>query len=178
MALDLLEGIQSRQPVVHTMEHDLESFVWVMAYAVLRKLVDTASAIGALAESRVLYQSFQDGFGELRLESLIQARELALPFRFRRKISVQPKLIPFRDRWLSRPLQAWLYETLRFMVSRGTSDAQSIAGDVESLQTQVGDYRLTYDLLIASFQNVIAMLEADPTLDVAAHESTLCAHVN
>lgn len=81
MAMHLLNCLKRKQKdAVHTVEHDLESFIWSMVYAILRKLLTVQDAPSH--EKTLLTTMFQDSFGRLTIDRILKSRRDLTPFDF------------------------------------------------------------------------------------------------
>lgn len=73
MAVEILEG-SAEGSVIHASHHDLESFVWVLGYCVLRKmnrLAATADSKSIAATARTLLERL---FGQLNVDEILVQR--------------------------------------------------------------------------------------------------------
>ncbi|KAF4572390.1 hypothetical protein EYR36_006891 [Pleurotus pulmonarius] len=78
MAREILNSIVKNKPVEHTVSHDLESFAWVFAYVVLRRLLrdsgdETKSTVPKDARLAVK-AAYNQSFGALDLETVLTQR--------------------------------------------------------------------------------------------------------
>lgn len=70
MAVDLLRGIDKGSQIFQTEDHDIESFIVVIAYVVLRHLVLTSDK----TETPVLMRPFKRVFGHKSIDGIASAR--------------------------------------------------------------------------------------------------------
>lgn len=68
MAIAVLEAGLS--PVKHAIEHDLESFVWVLAYSVLRKLARMAHSETEEIQTRI-QSELVNSFGKITVGEIL-----------------------------------------------------------------------------------------------------------
>ncbi|ETW80102.1 hypothetical protein HETIRDRAFT_321835 [Heterobasidion irregulare TC 32-1] len=80
MAMSLLNCLHESKPVTHTVEHDIESFIWSMIYAILRKLITVKHA--SSKETLLMTKLFRDSFGRLDIYLIRQSRVYLVPFDF------------------------------------------------------------------------------------------------
>jgi len=82
MARNLLLQNTSR-PVVHEAKHDVESFIWVLSYSIMRNLYKKASKRSATKEVRdqcaALRSQFRDCFGQATTKAIAHARQSGSP---------------------------------------------------------------------------------------------------
>ncbi|KAI0043942.1 hypothetical protein FA95DRAFT_330622 [Auriscalpium vulgare] len=78
MALGLLEAIIAGIPIEHRVEHDLESFIWVLGYSVQRKLLKDYPEKTLKHEKLSL--EFKAEFGKLKVNLIASARMKPLSF--------------------------------------------------------------------------------------------------
>ncbi len=73
MATEILES-SAEGPVTHASHHDLESFVWVLGYCVLRKM----NRLADLVESKSIYATAQTllerSFGKVNVIDILDQR--------------------------------------------------------------------------------------------------------
>lgn len=129
MAVAVLKALSKRQPIERKAEHDLESFIWVMAYAVRRRLCHAKSSrSGAMV-------SFRGHFGQLNIKNVYGSRKGGLPLEFSEDI---PKNL------LSNTMRT-LFELFGALIEENNSIRRPIP--------------LTHDFLITALDNAIAELE-------------------
>ncbi len=85
MAREILDSIIQNKPIEHTESHDLESFAWVFAYVVFRRLLhdsDGEKKTKFSKEDRIAIQkSYEQSFGALKLDTVLTQREALKPFK-------------------------------------------------------------------------------------------------
>ncbi|KAF4572404.1 hypothetical protein EYR36_006907 [Pleurotus pulmonarius] len=78
MAREILKSTLRNKPVEHTVSHDLESFAWVFAYVVLRRLLlDSADETNLTVpkDARIAVEAlYEQSFGALKLETVLTQR--------------------------------------------------------------------------------------------------------
>lgn len=78
MAREIMHSIVKNKPIEHTESHDLESFAWVFAYVVLRRLLrdsgdETNSTVSK--DARIPIKTVYDqSFGALKLDTVLTQR--------------------------------------------------------------------------------------------------------
>ena len=96
MAVEILEATIIRSPIKHMIHHDLESFVWVLGYAVWRRC---ALALGG-AQLENHLKMFRSVYGHHDAQEIINVRTggdlLRLPRKFYGEISNELSLL-FED---------------------------------------------------------------------------------
>ena len=80
MAIYILDRLERSKPVIHTVEHDIESFIWSMVYAILRKLLAAQDAPSD--EKKSIDAIFRESFGRLDITKIYQSRMTLAPFLF------------------------------------------------------------------------------------------------
>ncbi|TFY74787.1 hypothetical protein EWM64_g9225 [Hericium alpestre] len=105
MAVELLQAAQWKQAIEHTPEHDIESFIWVLGYCVLRKLYSEAYAIKQSGyEYMSMRKRFSKAFGQLALDNIIENRNSGGPVRWCNAKEAGP-MEPFFQDHISEPLR-------------------------------------------------------------------------
>lgn len=129
MAVDVLDAICEEQPLSKEVQHDLESFIWVLVYAVRRRFChDKKSKSPEMV-------SFQEHFGQLNIRNIYNSRKAGSPLRFSRDIPVTLFSTSMRK----------LFGELRVLVEMSTLSRHSVP--------------LTHDSLIAVLDDAIAELQ-------------------
>ncbi|KAH8073802.1 hypothetical protein BXZ70DRAFT_902862, partial [Cristinia sonorae] len=78
MAREILDSVKNQKPIEHQEHHDLESFAWVFAYVVLRRLLrDAKSKDQNLSNDAqvAINAKFEQSFGGLNLSAVILQRD-------------------------------------------------------------------------------------------------------
>ncbi|THH03603.1 hypothetical protein EW146_g10385 [Bondarzewia mesenterica] len=96
MAVELLTAMKWKstqmRPAVHQNEkHDVESFVWVLVYSTMRKLL---SLEAPPEERQELKQLFEDSYGQLTIGKILSARTSGAPFEFVGNEILQQSILP------------------------------------------------------------------------------------
>ncbi len=74
MAIALLAAITNKaDSIKHTPEHDLESFIWVFVYCVLRKLAHTADS-SSMDLKRIASEFLKESFGKSKVSDILADR--------------------------------------------------------------------------------------------------------
>lgn len=83
MARELLDPYQSIQPIVHEKKHDVESFIWVLSYCILRFINDHVLKSAAKSEVQVEAPEFENlfnsAFGKSTRHSIATERQSGSP---------------------------------------------------------------------------------------------------
>ncbi|KAF7423049.1 hypothetical protein PC9H_011213 [Pleurotus ostreatus] len=78
MAREILNSIVKNNPVEHTVSHDLESFAWVFAYVVLRRLLrdsgDETKSTFTKDDRFAIKTTYDQSFGALKLDTVLTQR--------------------------------------------------------------------------------------------------------
>ncbi|KAF9487615.1 hypothetical protein BDN71DRAFT_1458357, partial [Pleurotus eryngii] len=78
MAREILHSIVKNKMVEHTESHDLESFAWVFAYVVLRRLLrdsgDETKSTFTKDDQLAIKTTYDQSFGALRLDTVLTQR--------------------------------------------------------------------------------------------------------
>ncbi|EIM90644.1 uncharacterized protein STEHIDRAFT_152356 [Stereum hirsutum FP-91666 SS1] len=163
MAIEILDAIVDERPIEYSIEHDIESFIWVLAYAVMRKSLKVTEASEAAKHSgrKQLDADFKQSFGSLPIAEIALSRRNAGPFDF---------IINDKQKFLSPYLSGPLRDLLVFLQT--TIRDKFHAPVVESIRTvyRRGGVRppetvvLTHAWLIDYLDDTIQALENDPSL--------------
>lgn len=163
MAIDILQAIVKNKSIEHTVEHDMESFVWVLAYAIMRKIIKVTEAPETAKNPyrQQIVTDFHQSFGRLSVLDIASSRKSFGPFQF-----IVDDSEDFLPPYLSDPLSSMLLHL------RGSIRARVEAPAVKKAKT-VFQYDglhapaipiLTHAWLITYFNNAIRALENDPSL--------------
>jgi hypothetical protein len=84
MAQEILLQIARGKPVTHKMKHDVESFIWVFCYCVMRKLYvqcqrKDPAVQAAAAERKEFRKLFSEAFSQTNLRQIALQRVWASP---------------------------------------------------------------------------------------------------
>lgn len=165
MAIDMLWALDMNKAIEHTVEHDLESFIWVLAYAVMRRILKATECpeTGEHSARGRLERDFERSFG-----SLESVKEIGLS-----RLNMDPlEFIMHNDQdfftpYLSLPLRAFLLH-LRAII-RARVEAPAIMRMTTVLRRgglQALDIVLTHTWLINYIDDSILALENDPSLQM------------
>ncbi|GLB41537.1 hypothetical protein LshimejAT787_1001370 [Lyophyllum shimeji] len=145
MAHAILEAsTETNAPLVHQAKHDVESFIWVLAYCVMRNLFNRASRPSAPQDAQTQYPAlkslFSQTFSQTTARAIAaqrQSRSLGLRFTTQRDVEAIVK------NFMSDPLVN-LFKNLQGLVHKVTDPFQP--------------YPLTHDDLLAPVNGAIALL--------------------
>src|SRR3977135_1123493 len=70
MAYDLLKAMRLKETINHQDHHDLESFIWVLHYSILRHLV----GLGGVTSRQSVRDFFIQVFGHMHLRTIMASR--------------------------------------------------------------------------------------------------------
>jgi hypothetical protein len=115
MAWELLQADTQLGPVKHEQKHDVESFIWVLSYCVMRFLLNlkgNKAAAGMKSEFDELKDLFDLAFGQTTRDTI--AAERSSHCRVFSFIS-NPKISGITTKYSSKPI-AKLFSTLRTMI--------------------------------------------------------------
>ncbi|THH07610.1 hypothetical protein EW146_g9263 [Bondarzewia mesenterica] len=98
MATELLKAIKNKTPILQTVQHDIESFVWVLAFSTIRKLL---SAKSSTVEHDELDRRIRASFGRLVVDEIWESRDSLMPLKFVSEEKLEKEFIP---RFVSEPL--------------------------------------------------------------------------
>lgn len=80
MAIDILRATYEQRVTEHRINHDMESFIWVLVYAVMRRVLD--KTVGSAHPGRkVVDDLFMQCFGALSVETTLESIESVWPLR-------------------------------------------------------------------------------------------------
>lgn len=78
MAREILQSLVKNKTVEHTESHDLESFAWVFAYVVLRRLLrdsgDETKSTFTKDDRLAIKTTYDQSFGALKLDTVLTQR--------------------------------------------------------------------------------------------------------
>ena len=106
MAAEILQAILTENPIEHEPRHDIESFIYVLAYSLTRRAVlDSQSLDDELRKSLRLF--FYSTFGRMKLDDIWTSRrgQGPLTIRFRFPSLITPpvaELLDELDIWLTQ----------------------------------------------------------------------------
>ena len=106
MAAEILQAILTENPIVHEPRHDIESFIYVIAYSLTRRVVlESQSLDDNLRKSLHLF--FYSTFGRMKLDDIWTSRRgqgpLTIRFRFPGLVSApMAELLDNLDGWLTQ----------------------------------------------------------------------------
>lgn len=166
MAVPLLSASVWKKSVEHIAMHDIESFIWVLAYCVLRKLTRVAST--DVIKDRA--KSFlRDSFGLLRAEKILYNRAANIPFLFVVQDFISSdEWVNFLEANISNPLYVVL-DTFRMKIGQIYARAQTNSRD-SSQATQRGganvssESALSYESVTEVISSAINSLETNPAV--------------
>lgn len=164
MAIEILDAIIDESPVKHTVEHDIESFIWVLAYAVMRKILKATEApetASHRARER-LDDDYERSFGGLdSVVDIISSRTSLSPLKF-----IIRKNQDFLSPYLSSPLRDLLVHlraSLRARIEAPAFDMLTTVFEGDGLQAPE-TVALTHTWLINYFNGAIRALESNLSL--------------
>jgi len=73
VAVEILEAIMKRVPIKHETRHDIESFIYVIAYGVVRRAVLRSRTLDKTTRER-LHAFFHSNFGRMKLDDISNSR--------------------------------------------------------------------------------------------------------
>ena len=108
MAADILQAILTENPIEHEPRHDIESFIYVLAYNVTRRVVLESQPLDESLRKK-LYLFFYSTFGRMKLDDIWTSRcgqgPLTIRFRFPSLVTApMAELLDNLDPW---PTQSW-----------------------------------------------------------------------
>ncbi|THH15946.1 hypothetical protein EW146_g4616 [Bondarzewia mesenterica] len=168
MATELLKAIKNKKPILQTVQHDVESFVWVLAYSTMRKLL---SARSSTVEHDELNRRFRASFGRLVVDEIWESRDSLMPLKFVREEKLETEFIP---RYISEPLKELFLEldddmTLdRVTVRKLRGSRQLRSARLPALSDRLAASNpplLTHSWLSDLLTDSIDWLEEDPALN-------------
>ncbi|KAF9802943.1 hypothetical protein IEO21_09794 [Rhodonia placenta] len=114
MALDILRA--GNGSIEHTACHDVESFIWVLGYCVLRKLVNTLKDKVPRRDPgrKAVEEAFHDAFGHNNVRSVLKSRVACLPLTWLAARKPQETLSSIKGN--VSILMAILFNDLRFVL--------------------------------------------------------------
>ena len=118
MAAEILQAILTENPIKHEPRHDIESFIYVLAYSVTRRAVLGSQPLDESLRKK-LHLFFYSTFGRMKLDDIWTSRRgqgpLTIRFRFPSLvIAPMAELLDNLDAWLTQsrlPLE-WNPKTL------------------------------------------------------------------
>jgi hypothetical protein len=82
MAADILQAIITEIPIEHEPKHDIESFIYVLAYSVTRRAVLEAQALDEDTRKK-LHSFFNSTFGQMDADDIWISRQGPVPLTIR-----------------------------------------------------------------------------------------------
>jgi len=107
MAVEILEAIMKRVPIKHETRHDIESFIYVLAYGVVRRAVLRSRTLDKTTRER-LHAFFYTNFGRMKLDDISNSRRGRTPVFFGDRF---PDLVSEPMAKLMSNLEVWLLQT-------------------------------------------------------------------
>jgi hypothetical protein len=106
MAAEILQAILTENPIEHEPRHDIESFIYVLAYSVTRRAVLESQRLDESTRMK-LHLFFYSTFGRMKLDDIWTSRRgqgpLTLRFRFPSLVSAPvSELLENLDAWLTQ----------------------------------------------------------------------------
>ncbi|EED78000.1 predicted protein [Postia placenta Mad-698-R] len=165
MALDILRAIKNRSTSIeHTASHDVESFIWVLGYCVLRKLVNKlVNKVPSTDPGReAVEEAFHDAFGHNNVRSVLISRRACMPLVWLTGGSSKPKqmLGPIREN-ISVAMAA-LFGNLRNLLSRETF-YPVLAAKMRGSDLPAEDPPITHAILREMLDTTITYIHAGGT---------------
>lgn len=156
MAIDILESIHFSTPIKQTAEHDIESFLWVIAYATMFKIVNTIPTKEDWVKnvrSKRLEEYFHLAFGAASCAGILAARDGLAPFAFVAKVAMHQFLLEF----ISKPFLDLLTTLPKRMLQRKEVHTRTAKYAIGPREGAVQDkYEpLTHDWLIGCLDRTI-----------------------
>lgn len=162
-ALDMLWPFDWNKIIEHSVEYDLESFIWVFAYTVMRRILKVTESLETVKHStrERLEKDFERAFGSLESVEEIGLSRLNMdPLEF-----IMHNDQDFFTPYLSIPLRAFLLH-LRAII-RAKVEAPAIKRMTTVLRRgglKALNVVLTHEWLIGYLDDTILALENDPSL--------------
>lgn len=107
MAVEILEAIIRSSPIQHETRHDIESFIYVLAYGIVRRAVLRSRALDKNMRDR-LHAFFHSNFGRMKLDDISNSRRGRTPLLFGERF---PDLVSQPMAKLMSRLEVWLLRT-------------------------------------------------------------------
>lgn len=106
MAAEILQAILTENPIEHEPRHDIESFIYVLAYSVTRRAVLGSQPLDESLRKK-LHLFFYSTFGRMKLDDIWTSRRgqgpLTIRFRFPSLvIAPMAELLDNLDAWLTQ----------------------------------------------------------------------------
>jgi len=154
MALDLLNGVARGRQILQTEEHDIESFIIVLAYAILRHLLINSKT---QSEKTVLAEHFHRTFGHRSINHIILSRSKVLAWLGDPVVTVH---VSRRMRKLLRRLRRALNARESARLEKEEDQAwQGDSGGSDSDDEQLTAIPFTHDFLLRELNRTIAKME-------------------
>ncbi|SRR6266545_1550539 len=106
MAAEILQAILTENPIEHDPRHDIESFIYVLAYSVTRKAVLESRSLDERMRKK-FHSFFYSTFGRMKLDDIWTSRRgqgpLTVHLRFPSLVTVpMAELLNDLDAWLTQ----------------------------------------------------------------------------
>lgn len=155
MAVEVLDNARINLTTDQLPEHDLESFLWVLGYAVMRHtdtlmMIDpavTGSGTGAQIKQQWI-SICTNAFGHRSLWAIYASRTTNVALRFWKRPQIQ--LRPFYERYISVEMRQILAQAATFTAGRIATQIGGRTSDSE---------RLTYDTMLELLEKAVALLK-------------------
>ncbi len=163
MAMALLAAITNKaDSIKHTPEHDLESFIWVFVYCVLRKLAHTADS-SSMDLKRIASEFLKESFGKSKVSDILADRSSVAAFTWTHRETKSPEWATFVRSNIS-PAILKLFDVFANRLMALQLDGQRLASAPDVFKAKdvvvTGVNTLTHGLLDELIREGIATLEA------------------
>ncbi|KII84976.1 hypothetical protein PLICRDRAFT_32185 [Plicaturopsis crispa FD-325 SS-3] len=118
MAFEILEAVGTSNSIKHQVWHDIESFIWVLCYTVLRRMVRSPLTPLSKEQKDIARDNFLAWFGHSNIRAITTNRTAL----------TGPLAVKWYQGMLSVPMTA-LYERLHQLLLHGQSGASPLAYD-------------------------------------------------
>jgi len=161
MAIALLTAITNKvDNIKHNPEHDLESFIWVFVYCVLRKLAHTADSKDL---KRIASEFLKESFGKSKVSDILADRSSVAAFTWTHRETKSPEWATFVRSNIS-PAILKLFDVFANRLMALQLDGQRLASAPDVFKAKdvvvTGGNTLTHGLLDELIREGIATLEA------------------
>lgn len=161
MAMEVLDNARIKAKIVQLPEHDLESFLWVLGYAVMRHtdtLMMTDPAVTGRGTGAQIKQEWTrvctNAFGHTSLDGIYASRATNVPLRFWKRPHTLLK--PFYERYISVEMRQILAQAATFTAGR----ISTLIGG-RTIESE----RLTYDTMLELLEKAVALLKGQDVGD-------------
>lgn len=148
MAIEILKAIFYKKECSHQKHHDIESFLWVLCYALTKHTIDELATLNHQDDLAIVKRIFAEAFGHASLRTIITSRQGGQP----------ADLFEYEDgKYVSPPVGEFLRDLRTLAFNNGASGHLS--------EEASRGRRLTHSALFERLESTIQQLEEQQERD-------------